>query len=72
MEYLQYLKKLLDIVVKEEASDLDISVGHSPNIRITGQLVPLGQEKIILAKDSEGLAFSIMSDLQKKKFLEEK
>ena len=72
MEYLQYLKKLLDMVVKEEASDLDISVGHAPNIRITGQLVPLSQEKIILPKDSEGLAFSIMSEIQRKKFLEEK
>ena len=72
MDYLTYLKKLLDIVVKEEASDLDISVGHVPNIRITGQLVPLSQEKIILPKDSEGMAFSIMSELQRKKFLEEK
>jgi twitching motility protein PilT len=72
MEYLQYIKKLLDITVKEEASDLDICVGHAPNIRITGQLVPLAQEQIITAKDSEGLAFSLMSDIQKKKFLEEK
>jgi len=72
MDYLQYLKKLLDVVIKEEASDLDISVGHAPNIRITGQLVPLGQEKIILPEDSEGLAFSMMSDLQRKKFLQEK
>ena len=72
MEYLQYLKKLLDIVIKEEASDLDISVGHVPNIRITGQLVPLSQEKIITSESSEGIAYSLMSDLQKKKFLEEK
>jgi twitching motility protein PilU len=54
MDYLEYFKKLLDIVVKQEASDLDISVGHVPNIRITGQLVPLGQEGIILPKDAEG------------------
>ncbi len=72
MEYLEYFKKLLDTVVSHEASDLDISVGHVPNIRITGQLVPLTQEKVILAKDSEGIAYAIMSDVQKKKFLEEK
>lgn len=72
MDYLTYLKKLLDITVKQEASDLDISVNHVPNIRITGQLVPLGQEHIILPKDSEGIAFSIMSELQRKRFLEEK
>ncbi len=72
MDYLQYLKKLLDIVVEQEASDLDISVGHVPNIRITGQLVPLSKEKVIEAKDSEGLAFSIMLEFYRKKFLEEK
>jgi len=72
MDYLNYFKKLLEITVKEEASDLDISVGHNPNIRITGQLVPLGQENKITAKDSEGIAFAIMSDAQKKRFLEEK
>jgi twitching motility protein PilT len=72
MEYLPYLKKLLDIVIQEEASDLDISVGHAPNIRVTGQLVPLSQEKIILPKDSEGMAFALMSELQRKKFLEQK
>ena len=72
MEYLTYLKQLLDTAVKEEASDLDISVGHVPNIRITGQLVPLSREKVISPKDSEGLAFSIMSEIQKKKFLADK
>ena len=72
MDYLIYFKKLLDVVIAEEASDLDISVGHVPNIRLTGQLVPLSQEKIISAKDSEGLAYVIMSEVQKKKFLEEK
>ena len=72
MDYLTYLKKLLDITIKEEASDLDISVDHVPNIRITGQLVPLGKEQVILAKDSEGIAYAMMSDIQKKKFLAEK
>ena len=72
MDYLPYLKKLLDIVVKEEASDLDISVGHVPNIRITGQLVPLGEDKIVSPADAEGMAFSIMSEAQRKKFKDEK
>lgn len=72
MEYLNYIKKLLDIAVNQEASDLDICVGHAPNIRITGQLIPLSQEKIISPSDSEGIAFSIMSDVQRKKLLEEK
>jgi len=72
MDYLNYFKKLLDITIKQEASDLDISVGHAPNIRITGQLVPLTQEKIITAQDSQGLAFALLSESQRKKLLEEK
>jgi len=72
MDYLTYLKKLLDTAVQQEASDLDISVGHAPNIRITGQLVPLSQEPIIAAKDSEGIAFSILSAKQREKLLAEK
>jgi len=71
-DYLTYFKKLLDIVVKQEASDLDISVNYVPHIRVTGQLIPLGQEPIILPKDSEGLAFSLMSDLQRKEFVANK
>ena len=72
MDYLSYIKKLLDITVKEDASDLDISVNYVPHIRITGQLVPLSREKQISEKDSEGMAFAIMSEIQRKKFLEEK
>lgn len=72
MDYLTYIKKLLDVAIEQEASDLDISVGHPPNLRITGQLVPLGKEKVITAKDSEGIAYAIMSEQQQKKLLAEK
>jgi len=72
MDYLSYFKKLLDVVVQQEASDLDIAVNYVPHIRVTGQLIPLGQEQIILPKDAEGIAFAIMTEEQRKKFLSEK
>jgi twitching motility protein PilT len=72
MDYFSTLKKFLETVVKEEASDLLISVGHRPTIRITGQLVPLTKENVISQKDSESLAFSIMKEQAKQKFLQEK
>lgn len=72
MDYLQKIKGLLDIVVKEDASDLIISVGHVPNLRIIGQLVPLSKEVVITPKDSEGIAFALMIESQKKRFLEQK
>ncbi len=72
MDYSQTLKKILDITLKDQASDLLISVGHPPVIRITGQLVPLLKEKIIGPEDSKGLAFSLMNEFKRQKFLAEK
>ncbi len=72
MDYLQNFKKILDITIKENASDLLISVGHYPKIRITGKLVPLQKEKKITAEDSKGLAFSLMNESQKNKLLTDK
>lgn len=67
MDYLQKFKKLLEIVVKEEASDLLISVGHHPTVRITGQLIPLTKEEVIQAEDAKGLAFCVMDEIKKQK-----
>ncbi len=72
MDYLQNIKKLLDIVVKEEASDLLISVGQPPMIRITGQLVPLSKEKIVTPEDAEHYAFALMEEEKEKKLLQER
>lgn len=72
MDYSSLVKKLLETVLSEEASDLHISVGHKPTLRITGQLIPLAKEKKIEHIDSEGIANLLMNDLQRKKFLEER
>src|SRR3989344_4034597 len=72
MDYLQTLKKFLETTIKEEASDLLISINHPPMIRITGQLVPMLSEKKITAESSKGFAFALMSEAKKQKFLEEK
>ncbi len=72
MDYLQSLKKILDTTIKEDASDLLISVNHRPVIRIVGQLVPLINEKVVTPEISKGFAFSIMSEVKKQKFLAEK
>lgn len=72
MDYLQNLKKILDITIKEGASDLLISVNHHPTIRITGQLVPLSKEKIVTPEDAENMAFGLIDEPKKKKLLTEK
>ncbi len=72
MDYQIQLKKLLEIAIEKNASDLHISVGHSPILRITRDLIKLEKEKTITAQDSEGLAFVLMDERQKEKFLREK
>jgi twitching motility protein PilT len=72
MDYLKEFRRFLEIVIKEQASDLILSVGHSPMIRITGQLVPLTREKVVSSEDAKGYAFSIMKENIQKRFLEEK
>ena len=72
MDYSTKLKKLLSLVIKEDASDLHISVGNFPTLRITGKLIPLIKEDEVQPKDSEGLAFSLMTDLHREKFLKGK
>ena len=72
MNYQIQLKKLLEVAIEKNASDLHISVGHPPTLRITRNLMRVEEEKIITAKDSEGLAFVLMDEQQREKFLREK
>ncbi len=70
--YLSQLRKLLALTIKEQASDLHISVGHPPVLRIAGELVPLVKEEKFSPEDTENLAFTLMNVAQKERFLKEK
>lgn len=72
MTYQDFLKKILEITIKQQASDVHFSVGHPPVLRIAGSLFPLLREKIINPQDAKNLAFLLMTDQQKEKFLREK
>lgn len=68
----QFFEELLSQVVKENASDLHLAVGHRPTLRIDGSLVPLLQNEIITPEGAQDFIFEMLSEEQKKKFLEEK
>jgi len=72
MDYLQRLKKILDMAIKKNASDLLISVHHPPVLRITGKLVPLAKEEEINKEDAIGLAFSLIDESKKQQLLADK
>jgi twitching motility protein PilT len=70
--YINLLKNLLDIVVEADASDLHISSGNYPAIRIQGELCFLTDLPMINGVDSLAIANVLMNDKQIKKFQEEK
>jgi len=70
--YEKQLKEFLSLTIKEQASDLHISAGHPPVLRIAGRLVPLLKKKKLSLKDTRGLAEALMSEEQLQRFLQKK
>lgn len=59
-------------VLKENASDLHLSVGRHPTLRIDGVLMPLLKEEILTPDAVRDLIFSMLSEKNKERFLSEK
>ena len=60
MDYAKFLEDLITMVAKENASDLHLSVGRHPTLRVSGQLVPLSKIPILTAENTQGLAEAMM------------
>lgn len=71
MDQKQYLQDLLRATAQSNASDLHISPGHYPIIRIDGRLIPLSNQKILDPETSQNLVFALLDD-KKDRFLAEK
>lgn len=61
------LHQLLKIMVDKGASDLHITVGSAPQLRIDGSLVPL-KTAPLTAADTRQLCYSVLTDTQKQRF----
>ena len=64
------LEDLLRIAVEKDATDLHITVGNPPRIRVSGKLVPVEDIEPLTAADTHRMCFSVMTDMQKKIFEE--
>ncbi len=62
---------LLQILVERGGSDLHVTSGTYPQIRIAGKLVPLTQFEQLTPQDTQRLAYSVLNEGQKQKFEEE-
>lgn len=67
----QYLEELLLTVAQQGASDLHISPGNYPILRIDSRLVPLTNKKILDKETLDGLVLALLGD-KKERFLAEK
>ena len=66
------LNDLLKLMVKKKASDLHITVGLAPQLRIDGRLQVLTEFPSLTPQETRDLAFSVLSDEQKQRFAEKK
>ena len=70
-----YKREIVDLVViltKEGASDLHLTAGRHPTIRVTGDLIPIVAKPVLMAEDTLGLVMEVLSEENKRIFLDEK
>ncbi|HYU64773.1 MAG TPA: PilT/PilU family type 4a pilus ATPase [Candidatus Paceibacterota bacterium] len=67
-DYKTYLDELLLTTAQEGASDLHLSPGHYPIIRVDSRLLPLTNKTILDKETLEGIVFILLGD-RKERFL---
>ncbi|MEA1929890.1 MAG: PilT/PilU family type 4a pilus ATPase [Patescibacteria group bacterium] len=66
------LEDLIVIVAKEGASDLHLTVGRHPTIRVSGDLIPLVNKPVLTPEDAVGLVEQVLNVDNKKLFWQNK
>lgn len=66
------IENLLEEVVKRDASDLHLTVGNEPSLRVDGSLQKIDGYQPLTEKEVETLIFSIVDDVQKDILLKDK
>ncbi|MGV3708998.1 MAG: type IV pilus twitching motility protein PilT [Gemmatimonas sp.] len=62
------LRTLLDEMIERDASDLHLSAGDRPKLRIDGEIANSGIEHVLTPRDTLQLAYSVLTENQKKRF----
>jgi twitching motility protein PilT len=65
------ISELLQLLVDRGASDLHITAGTYPQIRVAGRLVPLNEFEVLTPQDTQRLAYSVLNESQKQRFEEQ-
>src|SRR3989344_3345740 len=72
MDYKREFDSLIELVAKEGASDLHLTVGRHPTIRVSGDLIPIVKKPPLTPEDVLGLVSEILTPENKELFLKNK
>jgi twitching motility protein PilT len=62
------LRVLLEEMIERDASDLHVTAGERPKLRIDGEIANSNLEAVLSPKDTMQLAYSVLTENQKKRF----
>lgn len=65
------LQELLRIMIDLGGSDLHLSSGSPPRIRVNGKLMPVKAASVLTGPETKQICYAILTDVQKHKFEEE-
>ena len=65
------LRSLLEEMLSRDASDLHLSAGERPKLRIDGEMADASYDQVLTPKDTLTLAYSVLTESQKKRFEQE-
>lgn len=72
VDYRGEMDELIEVVVAEGGSDIHLSVGSHPMIRVSGSLIPLLKKPIVAPEDALGFAKALLTAVQLDEFLKTK
>jgi len=62
------LRQLLEEMIERDASDLHITAGERPKLRIDGDITNASIDHVLTPKDTLQIAYSVLTENQKKRF----
>lgn len=65
------LRSLLEEMIEKGASDLHLSAGEAPKLRIDGKLCDSASQQQLGPRETQSLAYSVLTEQQKKRFEQE-
>jgi twitching motility protein PilT len=71
MEYKKVFEELVETLIREDGSDLHLSAGRYPAVRVNGELVFLMSRPELTQEDLNGILKAVLSDLQYARFIKE-